>query len=138
MPGVIAAGDKDTAAAGAIMLKAGGNAVDAAVAAAFAEGRTLIADAAELRVKETDRIAAMTSELKKLGVDIEATEDGMIIQGNDTISGGSVTSFGDHRIAMSMAIAALRASGSVTIQNIECTETSFPGFWDLLDSIIVK
>ena len=109
-----------------------------AVAAAFAEGRTLITDAAELRVKETDRIAAMTSELKKLGVDIEATEDGMIIQGSDTISGGGVTSFGDHRIAMSMAIAALRASGSVAIQNIECTETSFPGFWDLLDSIIVK
>jgi len=105
------------------------------VAAAFAEGTTVIRDAHELRVKETDRIAAMTSELTRLGASVEATEDGMVIQGGDILSGGEVSSHGDHRIAMSMAVAALRASAPVTIDDTECTATSFPRFWELLEGV---
>lgn len=102
------------------------------VAAALAEGTTTISDAAELRVKETDRIDAMVSELGKLGGQLEARPDGMVINGVEQLNGGAVTSHGDHRIAMSMAIASLSARAAVTIDDAACTETSFPGFWDLL------
>ena len=105
------------------------------VAAALAEGTTTIRDAAELRVKETDRIAAMVSELSKLGGRVEARPDGMFITGVEQLNGGTVSSHGDHRIAMSMAVAALSATDAVTIEDTVCTETSFPGFWDLLDKI---
>ena len=105
------------------------------VAAALAEGTTTIRDAEELRVKETDRIAAMASELSKLGAAVEPTADGMIIHGCEQLQGGVVTSHGDHRIAMSCAIASLVAAGPVTIGDTACTETSFPGFWELLESI---
>jgi 3-phosphoshikimate 1-carboxyvinyltransferase len=102
------------------------------VAAALAEGVTTIGDAEELRVKETDRIDAMVSELGKLGGQVEGRPDGMVITGVEQLNGGTVTSHGDHRIAMSLAVAALSARGSVTIEDAACTETSFPGFWDLL------
>jgi 3-phosphoshikimate 1-carboxyvinyltransferase len=102
------------------------------VAAALAEGTTIIRDAHELKVKETDRIAAMVSELDKLGACVSAREDGMEIHGVEQFKGCPVSSHGDHRIAMSCAIAALAATGSVTISDTECTETSFPGFWQLL------
>ena len=102
------------------------------VAAALAEGTTTIRDAEELRVKETDRIDAMVSELGKLGGQVEGRPDGMVIAGVEQLNGGTVTSHGDHRIAMSLAVAALSARDSVTIQDAACTETSFPGFWDLL------
>lgn len=102
------------------------------VAAALAEGTTTIRDAEELRVKETDRIDAMVSELGKLGGQVEGRPDGMVITGLEQLNGGTVTSHGDHRIAMSLAVAALSARGSVTIEDAACTETSFPGFWDLL------
>ena len=105
------------------------------VAAACAEGQTIIRDAEELRVKETDRIAAMVEELSTLGAAIEATEDGMIIDGIEQFSAGAVKSHGDHRIAMSSAIAALASAGDVTIADTGCTETSFPGFWELLDEV---
>ncbi len=105
------------------------------VAASFAEGTTTIRDARELRVKETDRIAAMTSELSALGAKVEAREDGMVIEGIEGLRGGGVTSHGDHRIAMSMAVAALRAGGEVTIEDTGCTATSFPNFWQLLSEI---
>jgi 3-phosphoshikimate 1-carboxyvinyltransferase len=105
------------------------------VAAAFAEGTTTIRDARELRVKETDRIAAMTAELTRLGAQVEAREDGMEIVGVEKLRGGSVVSHGDHRIAMSMAVAALRADGPVTIEDTECTATSFPRFWELLEEV---
>jgi 3-phosphoshikimate 1-carboxyvinyltransferase len=105
------------------------------VAAALAEGTTTIRDAEELRVKETDRIAAMASELGKLGAAVEPTADGMIIHGRERLQGGVVTSHGDHRIAMSCAIASLVAAAPVTIHDTACTETSFPGFWELLESI---
>ena len=102
------------------------------VAAALAEGTTTIRDAEELRVKETDRIDAMVSELGKLGGLVEGRPDGMVITGVEQLNGGTVTSHGDHRIAMSLAVAALSARESVTIEDAACTETSFPGFWDLL------
>ncbi len=105
------------------------------VAAALAEGTTVIRDAEELRVKETDRIAAMASELGKLGAAVEPTPDGMIITGRERLQGGAVTSHGDHRIAMSCAVAALAAAGPVAIADTACTETSFPGFWELLEAV---
>ncbi|MCK4507399.1 MAG: 3-phosphoshikimate 1-carboxyvinyltransferase [Desulfuromonadales bacterium] len=105
------------------------------VAAALAEGTTTIRDAEELRVKETDRIVAMVSELGKLGAQVEARPDGMVITGVEQLNGGKVSSHGDHRIAMSMAVAALCARTEVTIEDTECTETSFPGFWALLDKV---
>jgi len=105
------------------------------VAAALAEGTTTIRDARELRVKETDRIAAMTSELTKLGARVEATDDGMIITGVERLNGGEVDSHGDHRIAMSCAVAALRAASAVSIDDTACTATSFPNFWELLTQV---
>lgn len=105
------------------------------VAAACAEGTTIIRDARELRVKETDRIAAMVSELGKFGVDLEGTDDGMIIRGGVAMRGTAVDSHGDHRIAMSCAVAALRADGAVPIHDTGCTATSFPNFWDLLTAV---
>jgi 3-phosphoshikimate 1-carboxyvinyltransferase len=104
------------------------------VAAAFAEGTTVIRDARELRVKETDRIAAMATELVRLGARVEAREDGMVISGVEHLHGGTVASHGDHRIAMSMAVAALRADEPVSIEDTLCTATSFPGFWQMLDA----
>jgi 3-phosphoshikimate 1-carboxyvinyltransferase len=105
------------------------------VAACFAEGTTVIKDARELRVKETDRIAAMTEELTRLGGAVEAQDDGMVISGIPGLQGGEVGSHGDHRIAMSMAVAALRAKPPVVIEDTDCTETSFPGFWSLLQRL---
>ena len=105
------------------------------VAAAFATGVTTIRDARELRVKETDRIAAMCESLGALGVEIEPRDDGMQIVGGKVLSGGRVNSFGDHRIAMSLAIAALGSVSEIEIKDAACTETSFPGFWNLLTLI---
>ncbi|MCK5912673.1 MAG: 3-phosphoshikimate 1-carboxyvinyltransferase [Desulfuromusa sp.] len=105
------------------------------VAAAYATGVTIIRDAKELRVKETDRIAAMCESLGALGADIEPRDDGMQIIGRKVLSGGQVNSFGDHRIAMSMAIAALGSATEIKIKDTACTETSFPKFWELLAMI---
>ena len=105
------------------------------VAATFAAGLTVITDAAELRVKETDRIEAVCHCLNQLGGKAEPLADGMRITGTGHLAGGKVTSYGDHRIAMSMAIASLRAAGEITIDDTACTATSFPGFWDLLKLI---
>ena len=105
------------------------------VAAALAEGTTVIRDAEELRHKETDRLSAMASELAALGVDVEEKEDGLVIEGGASMSGGTVDSHGDHRIAMSMAVAALAADDAVVIQNAECASISFPGFFDTLDAL---
>lgn len=106
-----------------------------AVAATFADGITRITDAAELRVKETDRIEAVCTSLNKLGGQVEPLDDGLCITGTGHLNGGSVSSCGDHRIAMSMAVASLQASSVVTIDDTACTETSFPGFWSLLEQI---
>lgn len=97
------------------------------VAAACAEGRTRVRGAAELRVKESDRIATMTMALRTLGVGVEETADGAIIEGGPMV-GGTVESHGDHRIAMSMAVAAQLAGGEVRIRDCANVATSFPGF----------
>jgi len=103
-----------------------------AVAATQAEGLTEIRGARELRVKESDRIATISSELKKMGADIQELEDGMFIVGPTKLKGTTVKSFGDHRIAMAMAIAGLIADGETVIEDTECIETSFPGFEAIL------
>ncbi len=106
-----------------------------AVAAACAEGRTEIRDAAELRVKETDRIDAMVKNLRALGADVEEFDDGLAITGGAPLTGTTVDSFGDHRIAMAMGVAALVASGETTIANADCASVSFPGFWEMLERL---
>ena len=97
------------------------------IAAACAHGRTVLTGAAELRVKESDRIQVMADGLQALGVEAQPTADGMVITGGP-IQGGTIDSHGDHRIAMSFAMAALRASGAVVIDNCANVNTSFPGF----------
>jgi 3-phosphoshikimate 1-carboxyvinyltransferase len=105
------------------------------VAAACAEGTTTIRDARELRVKETDRITAMATNLRTLGVTVDETDDGMTITGVERLSGGSVESFGDHRIAMSLSVAALVTKNGITISDTECVATSFPSFFPLLEQV---
>ena len=100
-----------------------------AVAGSLASGKTIISDAAELRVKETDRIATVASNLEKLGVTVEEKPDGMIVTGPNKINGNAtLDSFGDHRIAMAMAILAQHADAPVEINNTDCIATSYPGF----------
>ncbi|MFO7172396.1 MAG: 3-phosphoshikimate 1-carboxyvinyltransferase [Bacillota bacterium] len=103
-----------------------------AVAAAVAAGPTEIRDAAELRVKETDRIAAVAAELRKLGARVEERPDGMIIAGGARLQGGQVASHGDHRLAMALAVAAQVAAGPVQIAGAEAVGVSFPGFFEQL------
>ncbi|MBU1026922.1 MAG: 3-phosphoshikimate 1-carboxyvinyltransferase [Candidatus Margulisbacteria bacterium] len=106
-----------------------------AVAATQAQGVTEIRGARELRVKESDRIKTVCSELKKMGAKIEELEDGMIIEGPTKLIGAKIKSYGDHRIAMSMAIAGLIAEGETTIDDAACIETSFPGFAGIVKKI---
>ncbi len=105
------------------------------VAAALASGRTVISEARELRVKETDRIRSMASQLGKMGAVIKEKEDGLIIEGIKELKGAKVNSFGDHRTAMSLAIAGMLADGSTTINDTSCINTSFPGFLSLLNKL---
>jgi 3-phosphoshikimate 1-carboxyvinyltransferase len=100
------------------------------VAASQAEGLTSIRGAEELRVKESDRIKAMTTELKKMGVEIEEYPDGVSIKGKTMLKGSKVESYGDHRIAMSLAVAGLMAEGTTSIHNASCVNISFPRFFD--------
>lgn len=103
------------------------------VAAAFADGETVLTGAEELRVKESDRIAAMATGLKALGIVARETPDGMVVQGGQ-VGGGVVDSLGDHRIAMAFAIAGMVAGGPVTIRDCRNVDTSFPGFANLASS----
>ncbi len=105
------------------------------VAACFAEGETVISGAGELRVKETDRISAMTGELSKLGADIRETPDGMIINGTDKLRAARCESRGDHRVAMSLAVAATRARGETVIGDAGCVSISFPEFFPLFETL---
>ncbi|MBZ0298247.1 MAG: 3-phosphoshikimate 1-carboxyvinyltransferase, partial [Anaerolineae bacterium] len=98
------------------------------VAALRAEGRTVVRDAQELRVKETDRLAVMTAELRRLGADITETEDGFIIDGPQTLRGARVDGHDDHRVAMSLAVAGLVAAGQTVVHDARCAGDSFPGF----------
>lgn len=102
-----------------------------AVAAACAEGITEIVDAAELRVKESDRIATTVAGLRALGIEVEERPDGMVIQGG-RFTGGTVDAEGDHRLAMAFAVASLRAAGTVEILDCDNVVTSFPDFVDLM------
>lgn len=106
-----------------------------AVAATQAHGRTVIADASELRVKETDRIAATATELAKLGADVTPTQDGLIIIGPTRLRGAPVASHGDHRLAMALAVAGLVADGETTVDGAEVTADSFPGFAQTLRAL---
>ena len=105
------------------------------VLATQAEGIMEIRGAEELRTKESDRIKAMASELRKLGVEVEEYADGIAIKGKKVLTGGSVDSHGDHRIAMSMAVAALVADGVTVIDGASCVDISFPGFFEQLKSV---
>lgn len=109
-----------------------------AVAAAYAQGTTVIRDAAELKVKESNRIAAVAAELRKFGVMIEELPDGLVIQGGTPLTGASCRSYGDHRIAMAMAVAGLSARSQTIIEDAGCVDVSFPGFGDALKSLTVE
>jgi len=98
------------------------------IAAAAAQGDTLVRGAGELRVKESDRLAAMAAGLGALGVEHELLPDGLRIRGRADYSGGAIDSLGDHRIAMAFAIAALRARAPLEIADVANVATSFPGF----------
>jgi 3-phosphoshikimate 1-carboxyvinyltransferase len=99
-----------------------------AVAGALAHGKTTIRDAAELRVKETDRIAAVAHNLRLMGAQVDEFQDGMEITGGSRLRGADLVSYGDHRIAMAFAIAGLYADGVTTISDTDCIATSYPGF----------
>ena len=107
------------------------------VAAACAEGTTVLTGAEELRVKESDRIQVMADGLIALGVKADPTPDGIVIEGGP-IGGGKVESHGDHRIAMSFAVAALRAQGDIEIHNCANVATSFPNFVELSRKVGMK
>ena len=99
-----------------------------AVAATQAQGETVVRDAAELRVKETDRIATIVAGLRALGARIESLPDGFIIEGPTPLGGAAVDSHGDHRLAMALAVAGLIATGETFVQDAGCIADSFPGF----------
>jgi 3-phosphoshikimate 1-carboxyvinyltransferase len=105
-----------------------------AMAAAFAEGTTRISNIASLRIKECDRIAAVTTELRKMGIAVEEFDDAMHITGGRP-RGAVIETYDDHRIAMCFAVAGLRAEGEVTIKDPGCVAKSFPTFWQTLDSL---
>ena len=106
-----------------------------AVAAAVAEGETVVRDAAELRVKESDRIAASVSWLNGAGVEAIGTPDGMIVAGGNTIGGGQFQSFDDHRLAMSLGVAGLISSEPITVLDPEVAGISYPNFWEIIERI---
>ena len=106
-----------------------------AVMAAFADGTTVIRDAQELKVKESDRITVMVDNLKRMGADIEGTEDGMIIHGGKPMHGAAIDSHLDHRVAMSFAVAGTICDGTVDILNGDCVKISYPEFYNDLYSL---
>ncbi len=106
-----------------------------AVAAARAEGVTRITGASELRVKETDRIRAMVTNLRALGVECEELEDGMEICGTDRPLSGRVDAFHDHRIAMVFGVLGAQKGNQIEVASRDCVDVSFPGFWELLDRV---
>jgi len=129
---------KGTAIGGAVIPRAIDEIPILAVLATQAKGQTVVADAKELRFKESDRLSVLRVELSKMGARIQETPDGLMIDGPTPLKGTVVQSHGDHRLAMSLAVAALVAEGPTTIEDVDCVATSFPGFWALLDSIRVS
>ena len=106
-----------------------------AVLATQADGRSVISGARELRVKESDRIAALARNLAALGARVEEREDGLVVEGPGRLSGGEVDSFGDHRIAMAMMVAGLFADSPVTVRGVSCVDISYPGFPRVLEEL---
>jgi 3-phosphoshikimate 1-carboxyvinyltransferase len=106
-----------------------------AVAAAVLPGVSRVTGAAELRVKESDRVAAMAAGLGAMGADVRELPDGWEIHGPRHLEGARVQSFGDHRVAMALAIAGLLADGETEVEGAECVEISYPGFWDQLEAL---
>ncbi len=109
-----------------------------AVMAAFAKGETIIKDAADLKAKESDRIATTTSNLKAMGADIMPTEDGMIIKGGKSLHGAELDSYLDHRIAMAMTVAAMNAEGPSQMKDADCVNISYPAFYQDMKSLIIS
>jgi 3-phosphoshikimate 1-carboxyvinyltransferase len=107
-----------------------------AVAGALASGTTIIRQAQELRVKETDRIAAIAHNLRAMGAQVIELNDGLEIHGRAALRGARVASFGDHRIAMAFAIAGMFADGETIVQDVECVRESYPGFEKALDEFV--
>ena len=107
-----------------------------AVAGALAHGKTIIRDAKELRVKETDRIAAVAGNLRAMGANVTETEDGMVIEGGHPLKAARLQCFHDHRIAMAFAVAGLFAAGETVIEKVECVATSYPTFGSTLETIL--
>ncbi|MBQ5474543.1 MAG: 3-phosphoshikimate 1-carboxyvinyltransferase, partial [Lachnospiraceae bacterium] len=107
-----------------------------AILACMAEGETVIKDAAELKVKESNRIDVMVNNLSKMGADIRATDDGMIITGCKPLHGATINSNADHRIAMSFAIAGLVADGETEIVDADCVKISYPDFYNDLEYLV--
>jgi len=105
-------------------------------AASAADGETIIRDAEELRVKESDRIGTMASELKKFGVKVEEFKDGLRIQGGRRLRGARCTSHGDHRVAMALSVLGLAVPGRTIVEDTDCIETSFPGFSSILHKLV--
>ena len=106
-----------------------------AATAALANGTTRITGAARLRIKESDRLATTTAVLRTLGADVTETDDGLIIVGKPTLTGGAVQAFGDHRIAMTAAVASLGCTGTVTIDGAQAVAKSYPTFWEQLSAL---
>jgi len=106
-----------------------------AVAAAVADGETVIKDAQELRVKESDRIESSISWLRSAGINADGTPDGMVIAGNDKINGGCFQSYDDHRLAMSLGIAGLISEQPITILDPDVAAISYPGFWGTIQEL---
>ena len=109
-----------------------------AAIAPYTTGGIEIRDARELRVKESDRIAAIAANLRAMGAEVEEREDGLKIPGGQTLHGAEVDSLGDHRIAMAFAIAALRAEGETQILGADAAVISYPGFFDALESVVQR
>ncbi len=108
-----------------------------AVAAALADGDTVIRNAHELRVKETDRIATTAANLRAMGATVDEYDDGMVVHGNASLTGCCMDSYGDHRIAMSSLIAGFSAEGTTTLENTGCIATSYPGFASDLERFLL-
>ena len=106
-----------------------------AVMAACAKSTTIVKDAAELKVKESDRIATVTENLKAMGADVTATDDGMIINGGNALRGTTIKTYKDHRIAMAFAIAGLIADGKTNFDDEKCCVISYPNFFETLNRL---
>jgi len=106
-----------------------------AVAAAMAEGRTVIRDVGELRLKESDRVKLIIQELKRMGARIDEEGDALVIEGTGRLNGAVCDSHGDHRLAMALAVAGLVAEGETVVEAAEATDVSYPGFWRTLEDV---